>query len=191
MFGENMKFKKLNNGVKIPEIGYGVYRIPENGKTKEWCMEVDKDGYINQVTIGGSDAWYMLGHVFWNSDFSHKFIEILENEYDKPKTAELLWESIFMNHLDELKMRIRKYDSDVIFEFDTLDELREFDSSYVDNTCSVILKDVAAYLNCKERDIINVKSYKNSNNASAGFTFDVADDQFEYSYETKKIRRVL
>lgn len=30
-----MKFKKLNNGVKIPEIGYGVYRIPENGKTKE------------------------------------------------------------------------------------------------------------------------------------------------------------
>lgn len=166
----------------------GVYA---NGKTKEWCMEVDKDGYINQVTIGGSDAWYMLGHVFWNSDFSHKFIEILENEYDKPKTADLLWESIFMNHLDELKMRIRKYDSDVIFEFDTLDELREFDTSYIDNTCSVILKDVAAYLNCKERDIINVKSYKNSNNASAGFTFDVTDDHFEYSYETKKIRRVL
>ena len=40
-----MKFKKLNNGVKIPEIGYGVYRIPENGKTKECVLKALKAGY--------------------------------------------------------------------------------------------------------------------------------------------------
>ena len=40
-----MKFKELNNGVKIPEIGYGVYRIPENGKTKECVLEALKAGY--------------------------------------------------------------------------------------------------------------------------------------------------
>lgn len=40
-----MKFKELNNGVKIPEIGYGVYRIPENGKTKECVLKTLKAGY--------------------------------------------------------------------------------------------------------------------------------------------------
>lgn len=42
-----MKFKELNNGVKIPEIGYGVYRIPENGKTKECVLKALKAGYIH------------------------------------------------------------------------------------------------------------------------------------------------
>ena len=40
-----MKFKELNNGIKIPEIGYGVYRIPENGKTKECVLKALKAGY--------------------------------------------------------------------------------------------------------------------------------------------------
>ena len=40
-----MKFKKLNNGVKIPEIGYGVYRIHENGKTKECVLKALNAGY--------------------------------------------------------------------------------------------------------------------------------------------------
>lgn len=40
-----MKLVELNNGVKIPEIGYGVYRIPENGKTKECVLKALKAGY--------------------------------------------------------------------------------------------------------------------------------------------------
>lgn len=40
-----MKLVELNNGVKIPEIGYGVYRIPENGKTKECVLQALKAGY--------------------------------------------------------------------------------------------------------------------------------------------------
>lgn len=40
-----MKFTELNNGVKIPEIGYGVYRIPENGKTKDCVLKALKAGY--------------------------------------------------------------------------------------------------------------------------------------------------
>ena len=33
-------------------------------------------------------------------------------------------------------MKIKKYSSDQIYEFDTLDELRKFDSSYIKNTTS-------------------------------------------------------
>lgn len=40
-----MKTKKLNNGANIPTLGYGVYRIPEDGKTKECVLNALKAGY--------------------------------------------------------------------------------------------------------------------------------------------------
>ena len=73
----------------------------------------------------------MLGHTFWSEDFSRKFIEILTRIYNLPQTKDLLWEAIFAQHLDELKMQMRKYSDDIIWEFDSLDELRQFDKECI------------------------------------------------------------
>ena len=160
------------------------------GETKEWCMTEGADGYIDSVQVGGCDAWYMLGHTFWNESFSRRFVEILEKIYDRPETANVLWESIYMDHLDQLKMKIRKYAQDVIFEFDTLDELREFDESYICDTRSKILQTVAQDLGCGQKDIVEVVAYKDSNNAAAGMCFRVGSNKYEYNYETGKLREV-
>ena len=152
------------------------------GETSEWCMEEDSEGYITDVTVGGSNAWYMLGHVFWSEDFSRRFLEILEAEYDLPGTADKLWETIFMDHLDELKMKIRKYSPDIIYEFDTIDELRLFDPSYKEDTRSVILKKTAEKLGVNEADIVNITSFKTDSTAAAGFEFDCPKGHFKYLY---------
>lgn len=161
-----------------------------DGETKEWCMDYDKNGIITDVTIGGENAWFMLGHTFWDETFSKKFVEILENEYDNPETVDLLWESIYINHINELKMKIRKYSDQVVFEFDTLDELREFDKTYVDDTRSQLLKSAANELGCKESEITEVLSYKDDNNAAAGFMFTYNNEKYKYSYEEKILRRI-
>ncbi len=161
-----------------------------DGATKEWCMEYDHEGTITNVTVGGENAWFMLGHTFWDEKFSKKFVEILENEYNLPQTADLLWESIYMNHLDELKMKIRKYSDDVVFEFDTLDELREFDTTYIDDTRSQILKSVAEQLGCKEKDFTSLTAYKDETNEAAGFTFNCNNQQYKYAYKTNELRRM-
>lgn len=160
-----------------------------DGETKEWCMDYDENDVITDVVIGGENAWYMLGHTFWDEKFSKKFVEILENEYDLPQTVDLLWESIYINHIDELNMKIRKYSEDVVFEFDTLDELRQFDTTYVTDTRSELLKKCADELGCKEEEIVNVLSYKDENNAAAGFMFTYNNEQYKYSYEEKILRR--
>ena len=160
------------------------------GLTKEWCMTEDADGYINSVSVGGCDAWYMLGHTFWSEEFSKRFLEILEQIYDLPETENLLWESIYMEHLDELKMKMRKYSDSVIFEFDTLDELRTFDESYVHDTRSEILKAIANQLECKEEEITEVTAYKTSDNAAAGVRFVAKNTSYKYDYENKEIRRI-
>ncbi len=100
------------------------------GPTAEYCLTADDTGRITDVHIGGSDSWYMLGHVLFDAEFSEHFLRILEAEYNLPATQNLMWENIYMKHLAELSLYIKKYPDGAILEFDTLDELCLFDSSY-------------------------------------------------------------
>ena len=159
------------------------------GETGEWCISED-DGWIKDVEVGGHDSWVMLGHVFWSESFSRSFLHILEEEYDNLETADKLWETIYIEHIKDLPMKIRKYPSDFIFEFDTLDELRCFDDSYINNTRSEILKRVAVELGVEEKDIRSVKSFKDKNNAAAGFTFETRERKHRYYYATQNMEEI-
>ena len=158
------------------------------GDTGEWCISED-DGWIKDVKVGGQDSWVMLGHVFWSEPFSRSFLHILEDEYEWPETADKLWETIYIEHINELPMKIRKYPADFIFEFDTLDELREFDTSYITNTRSEILKKVAGELGVEEKEIRSVKAFKDKDNAAAGFTFGTGK-KYRYYYKTEKMEEL-
>ena len=153
------------------------------GDTGEWCISED-DGWIKDVKVGGQDSWVMLGHVFWSESFSRYFLHILEDEYELPETADKLWETIYIEHINELPMKIRKYPADFIFEFDTLDELREFDDSYISNTRSEILTKIAGELGVEEKEIRSVKAFKDKDNAAAGFTFETGK-KYKYYYKTE------
>ena len=86
-------------------------------------------------------------------------------------------------------MKIRKYDDSVIFEFDTLDELREFDGSYISDTRSEIIKSISDELGVEQSDIKEVISYKDGGNEAAGFFFECQGVRYSYSYKEKKLRR--
>lgn len=160
-----------------------------DGHTAEWCMTEDENGYIDSVTIGGENAWYMLGHAFWSEEFTSRFLSILEEEYELPETENKLWEKIYIAHLDVLKMKIRKYAPGVIYEFDTMDELRNFDSTYVSDTRSAIIKKAAAEIGTTEDQIIHIKACKGSTTAAAGFEFDCGAEHYTYLYETGKLEK--
>lgn len=172
---------------EVSECYYAA--VYANGPTKEWCLETDESGIIRRVQIGGENAWYMLGHTFWDKSFSNAFLNILEREYDLPETAGLLWESIYMSNIDQLCMKIRKYSANQIFEFDTLDELRQFDTTYVTDSRSEILKSVAKQLNCLEQDILDITAYKDKTCEAAGFSCSYGNETYLYSYNDKKLRR--
>lgn len=163
----------------------GAYYASEyaDGPTSEWCMTEDAEGHIGSVTVGGRDAWYMMGHAFWDESFTGRFLSILEDEYDLPATAGKLWESIYMEHLDVLKMRIRRYAPGVINEFDTLDELRAFDPSYVDNARSATVRLVAAALGAGEGELRGFAPVKGGTEEAVGFRFECRGETYEYLYD--------
>ena len=170
----------------VDESYYSAVYI--EGETGEWCI-LEEDGWIKDVKVGGRDSWVMLGHVFWSESFSRSFLHILEDEYEWPETADKLWETIYIEHINELPMKIRKYPADFIFEFDTLDELREFDDSYISNTRSEILTKIAGELGVEEKEIRSVKAFKDKDNAAAGFTFGTGK-KYRYYYKTEKMEEL-
>ena len=126
------------------------------GPTKEWCMTTGSNGRIVKVAVGGSDSWYMLGHVYFDRAFSQKFVEILEAEYDRPETTDKLWEDLYIEHIKELDMVMRPYPAGVINEFDSLDELRAFDPHFLENVDSEIFDNIVRVLGCTKAEIHDV-----------------------------------
>ena len=146
------------------------------GVTDEYCLTCDKDENIINVTVGGANAWYMIGHVFFNKDFSEAFKKILVEEYKNEETRQGYWEDVYIKHLKDLPlMKIRKYQPGIINEFDSLEDLRTFDRSYIDDTRSTIIKSICKTEKCSQKDISNIKKNRNEFNYSFVFSFKVWD----------------
>lgn len=153
------------------------------GETDEWCLKEGRSGRITGVEIGGSNSWIMLGHVYFDRKFSKKFVDILEAVYDKPETVDMLWEEIYVRHIKELSMSIRKYPDGVIYEFDSLDELRQFDPAFIENIDSEIFDNIVSILHCQKKDIHGFYPLKQGlTNLSAHFIVGYGDDAQEYVY---------
>lgn len=157
--------------------------IYADGKTDEYCVTTDKNGRITDVVIGGNSSWIMLGHVYFNKNFSKKFREILIREYENDITKTQLWEILYIRFIDELEMYIKKYSSEFIKEFDSLDELRVFDKSYLNDTRSEIIRNICKILKAKEEEIVEIFAIKNSEN---DLSFSFKCNSKKYIFTMKK-----
>ena len=165
-----------------PYVYRGYYSaVYADGETDEYCISFDDDDRINGVSVGGRDSWYMLGHVYYDRQFSERFKEILVKEYDKPETKEHLWEDLYMKHMDELDLYIRRYDAGKVLEFDSLDELRAFDEEYINNADSAILKNICNILHCEMKHIVNIKAIK-AGLTNTSFQFEVDGKGYVYRH---------
>jgi hypothetical protein len=80
--------------------------------------------------------------------------------------------------------------SPFIFEFDTLDELRQFDESYVSDTRSEIMKTIAKTLHCTEAELVDVHSYRKQDNAAGGICFSLHGVGYQYDYICKEVKKI-
>lgn len=149
--------------------------------TNEWCMDIGPQDRIESVTIGGSKAWYMIGHAYFDCAFSKRFVEILDAEYDLAETAGKLWEDIFLSHVDELEMVIKRYEPGIIHEFDSLDELRVFDPLFLENLDSEVFDNIVSVLGCTKAEIHDVYPLKQGlTNLSCHFSTE--DGEYVYRH---------
>lgn len=155
------------------------------GETNEYCLTTDADDYITDVRVSGRDAWYMVGHVFFNREFSEAFRNIMTEEYKNDTTRKGYWEDLYIRYIDQLpKMKINRYKEGEIQEFDSLDELRLFDDSYIADTRSIVVKSICRTLNLQESDVYSFMNIKHVGDY-LHFQFKVGDTTYEYNDKTE------
>lgn len=155
------------------------------GKTNEYCLITNAEDQITDVNFGGHDSWYMVGHVFFNHEFSENFRKLMIKEYCNETTKQGYWEDLYIRYIDQLpKMKINRYQEGDIQEFDSLDELRMFDSSYVEDTRSTVVKSICRTLNLQESDVYGFKNIKHVGDY-LHFQFKVGDSTYEYNDKTE------
>lgn len=149
------------------------------GKTDEWCISRDSDGLITGVSVGGQDSWIMIGPAYFDRKFSETYVPLLEKTMEDESCKDWYWEDIYIKNMKELPMYVREFDDSFIEEFDSLEDLRKFDSRYIDDTGSSIMEDLARKYGCSQGDIVITKPVK-SENRVIGFDYKIRGKSYSY-----------
>ena len=177
------------------KYAYDAYytAVYKRGKTAERGIILDEDDRILNTMYGDRcyDIWVTLGYAFFNQRFSNNLIKILDAIYDLPETYNKFWADIQDENLKELYMYAKLCDENVIYEFDSLEELRKFDKKYLVNSESNIMRQVCYMLGAREDEIIDIESLRKIKKTLFRFKFrdcfyicDVAEnDNYKISYE--------
>lgn len=146
---------------------------------EDWFVEVGPNDVIRSISVGGESGWCMIEHVYFDRAFSKKIIEIIKADYDSPQLAAKVWDEIYLDHYKDFSMMIKKFDQGIINEFDSLDQVREFDVQFIRNIDSEVLTNITNILGCSKEEIRDIAPIKQG---TTNLSFRFKTDQGEYVY---------
>lgn len=188
-----------NNMFHKYECGAWYALSHTSGRTSEWCVQFNKKKVITDVQIGGEDSWFMYGPVFFSSEFSRGFLPVLEEYYRIPGTEQLYWEYVYMDLVNGTALkRLKEYDTpltvsflkenpavmyancqpeDQIYEFENLEELRQFDTKYQSHSDNQAMELIANVFHVDESSIHNIRCLK-AGMTNKSFLFNVENKNY-------------
>jgi thiamine kinase-like enzyme len=82
-----------------------------------------------------------------------------------------MWENVFIDELHHFDLYINKQSGENVYEFESLEELRQFDPDYCNRTPNTMLKTIENVFGVNESEIIDIKNLKaGMTNRSFGFS---------------------
>lgn len=183
-----------NNMFNVYEAYSWYSSVYMEGNTKEWVLDYNKQGEIKDVVIGGKDTYVMYGPVYMDKDFSNEFLKILEKYYEKEGTEDYYWENVFIEALKQKalkhKMYINKQESDNVYEFENLEELRLFDQKYKYSSDNEAMELISKVFKVKESKIRNLRCLK-SGMTNKSFLFDIDNKSYICRVPGKGTKRLI
>lgn len=145
------------------------------------ALELGSSDLITGAEKEDGLAWRMNGPAYLDDAFAKRYIKILSNEYNLPETEGKLWETVYIEHADELKMYVRKVDANLIHEFCSLDDLCAFDTDFMENVDSAILDNICRTLDCHRDEITDVELL-NSGLTNLSVLFSCRGERYIYRH---------
>ena len=102
------------------------------GETDEWLMSVENDVVTGCSRTGGSHGWQLYSISRWSDSDGKKLRKHLEEEFESGNT-QIYWDDVAMFcHFEDFKLGIREMKREDIVEIDSLEELINIDSNYIE-----------------------------------------------------------
>lgn len=146
-------------------------------KQTEFYAFTNASSRIQRMEMGKNGGLMMLGHSFWNSDFSEYFLALAKADRTVGLYDNKFWEWLLKDHLDSLPpIYFKEYSPGMIYEFDYFEQLRQFDSGYVSHAHSDIIRNIKLVFRCDEEDIVDFRTVSEGlTNTSFIFKIDGID----------------
>ena len=157
------------------------YVAYQNGKYREFGVLKSDANIITDVRYGGNDSYAMVGPAYLNERFSKKFKKLLENEINDFGIDVLFWEEFYALHMKELSLYARVIEKDDVLEFDSIDDLRRFDSEFLSNVDSDIITNICSVLKCDPNDIKDINII-NAGLTNVSFSFVCQKQKYVYRH---------
>ena len=100
-------------------------------RTDDWCIHLDKNGYISTVGIGGVNCHQIVGISYWTDYDGSRLVEHIKHVYGEPGGKERLWGQVpLVYYHDEYQVSVRECRFEDVVEIDTFNELKAIDPLY-------------------------------------------------------------
>jgi thiamine kinase-like enzyme len=151
------------------------------GYSHEYGYTADRNGRITSMTTYSCDELGLVGEIYLNRETSSRFIFHLEKEYQIPTVQHEILDNILMRHLDDLEIFTKVYDKNTVYEFDTFEELRDFDPVFISNVNSPVIDNIRSVLNCERKDISILGPLK-TGYTNTSFVFEALGRKYIYRH---------
>lgn len=137
----------------------------------ERAFQFDNNGLIYDTNKPSQDQWIMYGHAYYDQNFTDKFRPILESYFGRPGIEYMYWETVYAENVKQLPMWIEQCTFQDILEFDSMEELRQFDRDYIYHNKVKVFDNICSVLKCDLTDISDIEVIKKGlNNQSFKFS---------------------
>jgi CTP:phosphocholine cytidylyltransferase-like protein/thiamine kinase-like enzyme len=151
------------------------------GYSHNYAYTTGRNGRISSMMTYSCDEPGLVGEIYLDRETSSGFVVHLEKEYQIPTVQHEVLDNILMRHLDDLAIYAKLYDKDTVYEFDTFEELREFDPLFISNVNSPIMDNIRSVLKCEWQDITILGPLK-TGYTNTSFVFECLGRKYIYRH---------
>lgn len=152
-----------------------------NNKKRKFVVEYSDANVITGFKIDSNENIAMVGHAYFNEKFSNLFCKYMENEIDEFGVASMFWEQFYAKHIKELTLYTKIINKNDVLEFDSIDNLRQFDSEFLLNIDSDIISNICSTLNCSANEIMEINVIQ-AGLTNVSFSFKVKEKKYVYRH---------
>lgn len=147
----------------------------------ELFIEKNDFSRITKVFSGKNSGECVYGHAFFDNNFSKTFKKYLENQIDDFRVCMLFWEEFVYKNIKNLDLYAHKYNDDFVYEFDSISQIQNINTLFLDTVSQKINNTICAVFKCQKEDIKNIQILQKGL-TNILFTFEIKDEKYIFRY---------